>query len=700
MPFKFKRSVTEADEIKRALRKRVSDEAHNDLSEREIEARIVQYLTKNKRDTKPPLLPGNPIFSHTWREFVKDSKFYVGMLNGRTSTLEEKIRSSTKDAWGTLNDIQQEALVLDSLITEEEIKVYRNFTTVHFNSFARAIDMGLGFGNLSWTQDYKTERNFLPNQKSSVIPGTGLTLPLRERVLVPITDVKLLGEGTDVGDSRKPIVSTSPRNLLRKNEAFRHVIIRYEHDETGRKFKKNASRVTLLLELGNIQLVNFLLLKPLGHSTIAIDELTYINDAGEEVVLSADPIPSETNVRVLFEPIRTRYLKIRLRQYAPVTKTHYAVRDWRVKKLNEVLRGVGFSQLLPEGEEEIQGRVYDFSLEEVRVGLNIYEPTGVFRSRPIKIESPLGLTLSDKTAKVETVTDPGAYGQNLILPEGSVLNEYYAGVRLRDRNGNILLRDLIPVPDSYPIQREFLPLVGADGRFKLFPDLLWNLDKTYIDTIVPVEGGSSDYFEINTRAPHNFTVGEFVEIVGVGPQEHAFNGTYTAEVLSETKLKVDQPTDVTTYEITENTRPRAFFFAADLTDQASPLSVNENNLTLTIGTHYQVSIDDGATWLNEFPRGQDYIEALRLARSGRFRVKIIAPKLDRLYWTEYRPLKTQYLGNTKLVRLRNGRVVFHKSLIGSKGTVNTVIVSRSDTHNPYVSPIIQFYALKVREDVS
>ena len=70
-----------------------------------------------------------------------------------------------------------------------------------------------------------------------------------------------------------------------------------------------------------------------------------------------------------------------------------------------------------------------------------------------------------------------------------------------------------------------------------------------------------------------------------------------------------------------------------------------------------------------------------------------------MYWVEYRPLKKQWLGKTNKVGLHNGQVLLAKSLHNTHGNINTVILSRADNSNQYITSLIKFYVLKVRENV-
>ena len=74
-----------------------------------------------------------------------------------------------------------------------------------------------------------------------------------------------------------------------------------------------------------------------------IESISYLNESGEEVELTEVELPNEVELNVLFEPVRTRFLKVRFRQYAPVTRQHYDAADIRVRELNKLLRGAGFS---------------------------------------------------------------------------------------------------------------------------------------------------------------------------------------------------------------------------------------------------------------------------------------------------------------------------------------------------------------------
>ena len=124
------------------------------------------------------------------------------------------------------------------------------------------------------------------------------------------------------------------------------------------------------------------------------------------------------------------------------------------------------------------------------------------------------------------------------------------------------------------------------------------------------------------------------------------------------------------------------------------------NTTLEIGKHFEISFNSGETFYDFWPKGNELKELQKEARAGDFYIRFKKPNLNKMYWIEYRPKRKQFLGKTKRVKLINGKVVFHRSLRNSYGNLHTIIVSRADSNNPYITPITQFYSLKVRENVT
>ena len=451
MPIQTKEGFDTGKYVRAAAERRAQDEEYVQFSEAEAQRRTRGVLAlRGFTPAFPPLFIGSTIDARAWADYIRDAKMHISAAASTGGGLEEEIKLNTRKNFALLDDLQREAQALDAYATEEEVKINGRYSQVHYNSFVRARDAGLPYDDQSWLTDYKTGLPFQAENISDVIPGTGLTLPLRQEVAIPIIDVTLVGEDTDVGDTITPIVSNNPRNLLRDDRVFRHVIIRTDHDKTSRKYNHTASYCTILLEFASMQLVNMLNVRPLGHSTVYVESITYLNESGEEVELTEIELSNEVELTVLFEPVRTKYMKVKFRQYAPVTRTHFNTEDLRVRELNKILRGSGWSQLLSDSGTEIQGRVYDFSLESVRCSLRQYENLGVFRSQPLETKGPIGCSFDDVVETIQITNENLTYGTSFFLNEGEVLLERYLGVDLKTPEGGQALYDLVPVPDRIP----------------------------------------------------------------------------------------------------------------------------------------------------------------------------------------------------------------------------------------------------------
>jgi len=694
MPLNLKTDISNSGPLQKAARRRVSDSAFNSLTEEQIQDLAGKYVDSQHRMIEPLFVPGSTIASTIHREYLKDMKFYISLSNEQLGDMEREVHNASASFFSFLNSIQQEALELNAFVTEEEIKLLQYYDQVHFNSFSGRNARGMQEGLSDWLYDYKTQLPLLGSNIANVIAGTGVTLPLRQRIDVAAIDAILLHEETDIGDTVYPLQSTSPRNLLLDNRVFRHVVMRLENDETVRIYNYVPSYLTVQLELPNLQLINRMVISPAGQNVLEIEELSYINEAGEKVILSSLNVSVETNIVLLFEPIRTRYIAVKFKQNAPVTKSQITLGDQRVAEINKLLEGLGWDSRLDGTLEVLNGRVFDFTLESIRVGLNIYEPLGMYRSNPQRIRFPAGMSIESSAITIEPMNTQGDYFSQFSIGDASVQHEYYLGLKLYDHNGSLQKDELIPIADSYPIQKEFLPIVGGESRVKLFPDLLWDTNKIKVAVITKLVNPE---IQIDFDTKHNLVLGESFSLIG--SLEHPVNASYVVKSLvSDYSIIVDSANYSAALGVTANTSPYVYLYYISQ-DTSAPFTVTENGVLLTVGTHYQISLDGGNTWLNSIPYDSTYIQLLRLARAGRCRVKILSPKYDRIYIVEYRPLNKQRLSVDNSIWLDSGRVVFGPEYAASLGTVSTVLLSRADSKSPMLTPITLFYALKVRQHV-
>jgi len=708
---RFKDRVSSAGTLLAAAKRRVDDIDHIDTSGRERDDLAVSFMrTIGDVLSAPPVQGGRLINSNAYSQFWRDSKYFVGVVNGHATQLSELVSLNTKDIFSAVSDIEGEVLALDSEVGEEEIKLIEHYDKVHLNRMARSIDDQIQFSDTDWIEDFKTSFSYPERFLLSTLPNAGITLPVRNRQDIPIIDAILLQESTDVGDTLTPMVTTSPRNVFLKNKVFRHVVVRKGYDATSRVYKQKTSSdqypysarstLTLQLELPNNILLNYLEIEPGGNSTLSLQSLSYVNEAGETVGLSTVSIPSPTALTLLFQPIQTRYLVLTFEQFAPVTSTTVVVGDERARALNKLLSGAGFLSKFADDSVEVTGRVFDFSMKSLSVGSVLYEDKGIFRSFPVQVKSPIGVDARKLVEAIVPVDRIDAYRDEIILPEGQVLQELYVGARLFDNDGNRTLDDLIPLPDSYPTQSEFLDPSGTDARVKLFPDLKWNEVKNKIasisgDLIIDAVHGNL----ITTVEPHGLMAGETFTFRGpmsiglpLAPiTVHLVNDDFSFYVLAGPSLDwwpanpAPDLTDSTAYVVRPGDQVPAF-----------DVFVGQDT-ALNLGTDYQFSIDGGTTYHSSFDTITNWEELRRRAEAGRFYIRFTDRKSDEFYWIKYRIQRNQKLNRSGTVRLKNGRVTFSKQLRDSQGTFQTVLVSRPNTTNHYLTFIVRQYSLKVQE---
>jgi hypothetical protein len=684
----FKTQVDNVDFFQQALLRRAGDYGPG-ISELQRNNNAKGLLQRHVFKSMPDYGVMQPLYSNFFSEYLRDMRFYINLDNLSINTLEQQVMSFVNSSIKRITLVRKEAQALDSTVVENEIKINQVYDIVHFNAFSRESDMPLSLLDTRWMQDYKSEISFDPDQQLSVVDGSGLILPLTDKVRIPFISAELVGEETDVGDTKEPLVSTDPRYLIIPNKVFKHIIIRLEHDSRGRKYTHSDSRCTIALELPGIQMVNYLRIMPAGVSSILIDSIKYLNESNELVELSSSVTEGDTGFCYFFEPIRTRKFVISFIQYAPVTKLGLFSGGIVEKELNRFLAGIDWAYRFQENNEYIEGRVFDFSIESIETGLNTYLNSGFFRSKDIVVKDIASVSITD-SAELVPITSRANISGN---PDNSVPNtdpytDFYLGVKITNTNGTKVLEDLIPITDTYPVQTEYLPLVGGQARVKLFPDLLWNGDRNRI-----LEGETLVYPQmlLVTEAPHGYSIGDSVNFVG--PADNTLSGLQEViDVIDDYTFVVVVNTTHTT--IDANTTPRVYALSYD--PSTPPFTVFKDGSALVLGTDYQISFGEIDYWRSILPNGSELLALLRDARSGKFRVKITKPDYEGTYWINYKPQDRQYLGKTKHVKLINGKAVFDKVFRKNSTVLNAVCVLRNDMSNPYITVILRNYALKIK----
>ena len=151
----------------------------------------------------------------------------------------------------------------------------------------------------------------------------------------------------------------------------------------------------------------------------------------------------------------------------------------------------------------------------------------------------------------------------------------------------------------------------------------------------------------------------------------------------------------------------ASFAALDLSDvhlctynvseTPDPVEVYQDGSLLTIGVDYAVSIDNGSTYFTVWPADGVFSELYKSAKAGRFYIRFWNRDSSSIYWIKYRVHKNQSLSSCEQVTLRNGRVTFDEALKNTRGTLQSVIIARTNAMHPYVTPVLREYTLMVQE---
>jgi hypothetical protein len=717
---RYKDSIDFTSELLKVAGRRIRDYRYRDISGTDADKRALLYLKQSPEIAIPPRVSGLiPTSSIARAEYLKNMKFTIGSLNAKLKKLEEAVESGSRSAFASLHSLQREIVAAAAEISEEEIKKKTRYSKVHVNASCRDIDAQLQYEDRNWLSDFKTGLSYREKYLANIYPLAGITLPIKSIIDVPLADAVVIDESADVGDSLVPLLCSPARNIFLPDKVFRYIIQRREYDTSSRLYKQKTSfdtyphncvaTCTIQLELASPAIVNYLCIEPLGCSTLMVRSISVITEAGEELEFTTMDISSETLSRFLFQPALAKYVKIKFEQRAPVSKTSLDIEDRETRLVNEVLTSAGLSVRLPTTSEEIQGRLYDFSMKGLALGFVEYQNKGIFRGHPVAVDSPLGLDLRKEAEAITPVEYFDAYNNTYILPDDEVIVEGYVGALLRDRDGNERLNALIPVPDSYPMQVEFLAPLGTEARVKLFPDCRWTVTRNCVKGIELIEvvhtkpvGKNSivwteQVYEFSFEEAHGFGAGSEIGIIA--PESTGLGGIYTIDTaVSETVFQIKG----SQFGVVELDGLEDMSICVYDTEYDAPIQVFENATLLSLGTDYQISLDDKVTWLSEWPVDGSWSALYERAIAGTFWIKFDQwetniDRKDCIYWTRYRVLKDQKLVQGGRVGLRNGRVLFGTEYADCAGTFSTVLVFRTNAVNPYLTTIVRAYRLLIQE---
>jgi hypothetical protein len=580
--------------VESAARRRIQDVPYVVFPEEEIAA-AVRVVSQRSVSFSLNYGPNDVVTSGKQRDLVKDWKMQINLLNEEGVAVADEISRFGLSTRSLVKDLQKEVASLEAQVQEDQLISQKGYTRVHVNSFVRAEDQGVDANNNSWMVDPKSRLGLISSNVCDYVAGGGLTLPLDSRQDVGVRTVSVLTEDTTAGFVLSG--ESDPVDIVRDNRPWRHVVVVPEYQE-GVALAAKPAKLTLLFEMFASTVANCFELEVLGANTLLIEQLRYQGLDGVWTPLDFYVTDSLEFQTVFFAPVRARAFKIQFVQYAPVGKTDIVVKQGANVLASERLEAAGFSQFPTYSSTPTYGRVYDFSLQNIRFCLKSYNGLGIFRSQELALREPTGFELTHVSRMI-------ARAEDHYLPADVVLPEFWLALTLKA--GNNSLSTVLPLVDDHGIQREILPIVGREGQMKFLPDL---------------------------------------SVAGEGFDLYA------------------------------------------------------NDQLLTIGTDYHISLNGGATWYVDWSSVEtDFASLLDKSWAGRARVKILDLDRNALYWCAYQHERRQKLVSDGTIMLRGDKVVVDQPWRTASGTCQVLTIMRAASRSTYGTPVVQRYALKVRESV-
>lgn len=454
MPWKFKTSIPAGADLQQIYERRVSEGNAFFRSER---AR--QVAAQNFRNARiPTLLPsfsgGAPLGSRGFTEVLRDLRMTVALYRQTLRSYRRSLLSLRAETNAALLDIQREVSSLSSLVLAEEFRHFEDYEIVHVNNFSKREDMLAS--DPTFKVDPKTNITFPARQFIGESFRDGITLPERYRVEILPNSSYVVRESSSAGDSHRAIVETPAKYAILPDKHFRYVIIKRDYDETGRLYSDTGVNLKLSFEFGTPQLINLLELRPLGQRAFTVEQIAGVNDRGEEIIRVPQATRAGEDMNLHFAPMRVKRVTLTLRQDAPVARGAFQIENPGVTVLNEYFSSLGFTNQIPNPTEEVQGRVYDFSLKQIHFYNIAYDSLGFFESSPLEVVDAVGLGMHLDAWKAGVTNE---YGDTVAdLP---ILAEPYVAFG----------SEVIPVPSGQTRESEALALVGDEARLRFFPDL-------------------------------------------------------------------------------------------------------------------------------------------------------------------------------------------------------------------------------------
>lgn len=644
---------------------------------------VDEFLNMNLQP-KPNLLEADDFFSSvTETERLKKSKYFVSFFNTRIEKSKE-MDSYLKDYTRNLLKSQGDLLKrIDSEIESLEVKYFEQSDIVHVNNFSKEMDKIDYTKNSVFRKDFRTNLNFQKKDLMQGLFGSGLTLPVDRKEVANVDMCIVLDEETNVGDTRKKIFENeNPNNIFRKGKIFRYAIVKSTSDTSSRFYKRKTSfleypyslapTLTLEVNLETYSGINYIKIDPVSVEGFFLKSIQ-IKDGKDLVSLEFEIKLIDNKYYVFFERIFSEKIKFKFEQRACIENAKVIVSNKKSFYLNESMQKNNFVSRVAEDYEEITGNVYDLSIKDIEIGFLSFKSYGFLQSKPIEVFDFLSSRTSISYA---------SFSENIYI-------ESYLGLSLVDKDGNLQVEELLPVPDSKSFQEENLFFTPTNARCKLYPDVLegaceiqlsieesdfvqtsfgWTIYEIDIDECFDPEIHSTGI--LTNVVEEGFVVNYDKNTVGYIYKKEP-NGKWLIALFKADYDYLNYDVATFTEAINQNlifTYGRNSFF----------LEVYENGNLLLPKADYEYSLDNGVSWYGDIVDSEFYIEEIQNKRAGHFLIRLVNGKKEKsIYTVKYKIDPEQTLSKKKNVFLINEKIKLHESLFPNYGYCQNVIVAKN-----------------------
>ena len=513
------------------------------------------------------------------------------------------------------------------------------------------------------------------------------------------------------------------------------------------------SNFTFGLEFNSTNYFNNIRISSCSSIGYKVKNIRVLSTTKEWIDLEFEELEIFGDVNLFFPPISSKNLQITLEQKNIVGRSDSGINKQEDYSTNRMLNNLGFiSNIGVKEEENIEGYYQDFSIRNVEVFLAEYKRKGCFISRPIETN---GLYSCDIKSNIFYALDKIVTGYDKYEgeptwhsnPENKVLTEFYLCLDLNKGSG-LKYQEVVPLKDKDEDQKEFLVGSNERSKTKLFVDLRRENSKIKVSSIEKVTSMadilslqgvslSNLYIQYNEEQMvyqevisetkesnmmyfyeeelNNFELGDtgdsYVQYIKLSFEQDHFlaQDDYVNLISTDSRLKgktrvVSVPSSSSIIISAQNIGVSSNNYIQEnfidtfnennyyvLKEETKPFLLYQDDIELTIGTDFFVSLDGGSNWFSYYPIDSSYDYYFEQAKAGDFCIKFKNLDTSSYYLIEYKHLHNQALSENRSIRLVNNNLFLNNELKRYNGNVRVMIVMRSGTPESYNSPIIQDY---------